>query len=149
MLRREFEGSPLSLPWWLRYCLFLSSPWWSLCRSLPLFFLLKTGFSHIAHLSRPWSIGWVALSFLVRSFVVRPAVVTSDQISIFIGPESDHWLCLSLTHSLTHSLTQWLLFSGLDGCEWYQLLDDVATATESCDKLSKVEKVVWSVCHSL
>ena len=25
--------------------------------------------SFIAHLSRPWSIGWVALSFLVRSFV--------------------------------------------------------------------------------
>ena len=22
--------------------------------------------------------------------------------NIFIGPESDHWLCLSLTHSLTH-----------------------------------------------
>ena len=22
-------------------------------------------------------------------------------LSIFIGPESDHWLCLSLTHSLT------------------------------------------------
>ena len=34
-------------------------------------------------------------------------------VLIFIGPESDHWLCLSLTHSLTH----WLLFSGLDGCE--------------------------------
>ena len=40
---------------------------------------------------------------------------------IFIGPESDHWLCLPLTNSLTHSL----LFSGLNGCEWYQLLDDV------------------------
>ena len=26
-------------------------------------------------------------------------------LSIFIGPESDHWLCLSLTHSLTDSLT--------------------------------------------
>ena len=40
-----------------------------------------------AHLSRPWSIGWVALSFLVRSFVrsfVRPAMVTSDQISTFL-----------------------------------------------------------------
>ena len=36
----------------------------------------------IAHLSRPWSIGWVALSFLVRS-VVCPAMVTSDQISTF------------------------------------------------------------------
>ena len=26
-------------------------------------------------------------------------------VFIFIRPESDHWLCLSLTHSLTHSLT--------------------------------------------
>ena len=35
----------------------------------------------IAHLSLPWSIGWVA--FLVcRLFVCRPAMVTSDQISI-------------------------------------------------------------------
>ena len=29
---------------------------------------------------------------------------------IFIGPESDHWECLSVTHSLTDSL----LFSKLD-----------------------------------
>merc|ERR1711873_19908 len=33
--------------------------------------------------------------------------------SIFIGPESDHWLCLSVTPSLTHSLTHSLLFSKL------------------------------------
>ena len=25
--------------------------------------------------------------------------------TFFIGPESDHWLCLSVTHSLTNSLT--------------------------------------------
>ena len=43
----------------------------------------------------------------------------------FIGPESDHWLCFSVTQWLTHSL----LFSKLDGFEWYQLLDNGATAT--------------------
>ena len=32
----------------------------------------------------------------------------------FIGPESDHWQCLSVTHSLTNSLTNSLLFSKLD-----------------------------------
>ena len=32
---------------------------------------------------------------------------------IFIGPESDHWECLSVTHWLTHSL----LFSRLDWCD--------------------------------
>ena len=26
-------------------------------------------------------------------------------MTLFIGPESDHWLCLSLTNSLTDSLT--------------------------------------------
>ena len=36
---------------------------------------------------------------------------------IFIGPESDHWLCLSLTHSLTDWLTHSLLFSELDWCD--------------------------------
>ena len=25
------------------------------------------------------------------------------QVTVFIGPESDHWLPLSVTHSLTHS----------------------------------------------
>ena len=32
---------------------------------------------------------------------------------IFIGPESDHWQCLSVTDSLT----DWLLFSKLDWCD--------------------------------
>ena len=32
---------------------------------------------------------------------------------LFIGPESDHWLCLSLIHWLTH----WLLLNKLDYCE--------------------------------
>ena len=30
------------------------------------------------------------------------------RVSFFIGPESDHWQCLSLTDSLTDSLTHWL-----------------------------------------
>ena len=49
--------------------------------------------------------------FSVRIFVTRPPasletffVPNRDkpQSILFIGPESDHWLCLSLTHSLTH-----------------------------------------------
>ena len=27
----------------------------------------------------------------------------SEDVILFIGPESDHWLCLSVTNSLTHS----------------------------------------------
>ena len=38
---------------------------------------------------------------------------SSFLILIFIGPESDHWQPLSMTHSLTHSL----LFSRLDWCD--------------------------------
>ena len=45
-------------------------------------------------------------------------------------------LVMLVSDSLTDSLTDSLLFSGLGGCEWYQLLDDVPTATESCEKLS-------------
>ena len=46
------------------------------------------------------------------------------------------YACHSLPNWLTHWLTDSLLFSGLGGCEWYQLLDDAPTATESCEKLS-------------
>ena len=35
-------------------------------------------------------------------------------ISIFIGPESDHWECLSLTDWLTHWLTDSVTFSRLE-----------------------------------
>ena len=33
---------------------------------------------------------------------------------IFIGPESDHWQCLSVTDSLTHSLTHSRLLNLID-----------------------------------
>ena len=51
-------------------------------------------------------------------------------ICIFIGPESDHWQCLSLTHSLTHSCLVNLI--------------DVALACE--DANSKLVEVV-TVAH--
>ena len=41
--------------------------------------------------------------------------------SIFIGPESDHWQCLSLTDLLTHSLTDSRLVNLIDvtmACEY-------------------------------
>ena len=33
---------------------------------------------------------------------------------VFIGPESDHWVCLTLTHSLTDSLTDSCLVNLID-----------------------------------
>ena len=50
----------------------------------------------IAHLSLPWSIGWVALSFLV-CLVVRPAMVTPHQISLLLAPDPQ-------THTFSESL---------------------------------------------
>ena len=35
---------------------------------------------------------------------------------LFIRPESDHWQCLTLTHSLTDYLTDSVMFSKLDWC---------------------------------
>ena len=52
----------------------------------------------------------------------------------FIGTESDHWLCLSVTHSLTHSLTDSLTPSCLVN------LIDVTLACE--DANSKLVEVV-------
>ena len=49
---------------------------------------------------------------------------------LFIGPESDHWLCLSVTHSLTDSLTHCCLVN----------LIDVTLACE--DAYSKLVQVV-------
>ena len=47
------------------------------------------------------------------SQVPRPTCFSKDK---WVGPKSDHWLCLSLIHALTHALTNWLLFSKLDSC---------------------------------
>ena len=46
-------------------------------------------------------------------FLKPPNLQLRTMLILFIGPESDHWLCLSLTHSLTH----WLPFSKLDWCD--------------------------------
>ena len=57
---------------------------------------------------------------------------------IFIGPKSDHWLCLSLTDSLTHSLTD-----SLTHCRLVNFID----LTLACeDDNSKLVEVV-SVAH--
>ena len=64
-----------------------------------------------------WLTNWLTNSCLVNLIDVT---LRCDDVNskLFIGPESDHWLCLSLTNSLTDWLTEWLLFSGLNGCEW-------------------------------
>ena len=53
---------------------------------------------------------------------------------VIIGPESDHWQCLSLTDSLTNSLIHWLPFSKLDWCDAYSKLVDVVTVVDVSDE---------------
>ena len=52
--------------------------------------------------------------------------------SIFIGPESDHWLCLSLTNSLTDSLTD---------CRLVNLIDVTLVCEDANSKLVEVVTV--------
>ena len=68
------------------------TPMVSMESSVAVLFILSVNkvFLLIAHLSLPWSNGWVALSFLVCRSFVRPAMVTTNQIStFFIGKGSN------------------------------------------------------------
>ena len=57
---------------------------------------------------------------------------------LFIGPESDHWQCLSVTHSLTDSLTDRRLVNLIDvtlACEdAYSKLVKVVTVSDISDE---------------
>ena len=74
--------------------------------------------------------------------------------SIFIGPESDHWECLSLTHSLTDWLTDCCLVNLIDvtlACEDdnSKLVEVVTVAHVDNEKrvdnsLVQIWKVIWS-----
>ena len=69
---------------------------------------------------------------------------------IFIGPESDHWQCLSLTGSLTNSLTNSRLVNLIDvtlACEdSYSKLVEVVTVADvgAKDRVADLEAEVWS-----
>ena len=54
----------------------------------------------------------------------------------FIGPESDHWQCLSITHSLTDSLTDSLPFS--------KLFDVSLACEDGNSKLVEVAFLDWN-----
>ena len=66
-------------------------------------------------------------------------MLTIPLLYIFIiGPESDHWECLSLTNSLTHSLTDCCLVNFIDltlACEDnYSKLVEVVTVADVDEK---------------
>ena len=55
----------------------------------------------------------VSPPIILSSKLLFALSLSSGEFLIFIGPESDHWQCLSLTDWLTH----WLPFSKLDWCD--------------------------------
>ena len=71
--------------------------------------------------------------------------------AIFIGPGSDHWLCLSLTHWLTDSLTNCRLINLIDvtlACEDGNLkLVEVVTVAdvEAEDHVGNSLLQIWEV----
>ena len=58
--------------------------------------------------------------------------VSAANLPIFIGPESDHWECLSLIDSLTHSLTH---------CRLVNLIDVTLACEDANSKLVEVVTV--------
>ena len=77
--------------------------------------------------------GWEWVRFLIHRLVPTfyQAAKTS---SLFIGPESDHWLCLSLSESLTHSRFVNLIDVTLACEDAYSKLAEVVTVADVSDE---------------
>ena len=91
--------SPIFLPCTVIYLLFQFS--WLLVPCLTINFgdFLCDLFVELTNFSQ------ILLASTVIIFVFLPVLFLPNLVIIFIGPESDHCLPLSLTNSLTHSLT--------------------------------------------
>ena len=72
-----------------------------------------------------WFIEWMINWWINLTF--------KDMFQFIIGPESDHWLCLSLTDSLTHWLTD---------CCLVNLIDVTLVCEDGNSKLVEVVTVV-------
>ena len=69
----------------------------------------------------------VSPPIILSSKLLFALSLSSGEFLIFIGPESDHWQCLSLTESVTHSCLVYLI--------------DVTLACEDANSTSLVEFV--------
>ena len=74
----------------------------------------------------------------LESIVCKKLSYRTNGFLFFIGPESDHWECLSLTDSLTHSLTHSCLVNLIDltlACEdAYSKLVEIVTVANVDDE---------------
>ena len=92
-----YQGCKIELSWVKEVVFFIKSE--KVCVSLK-FIILK--------IKDPWLVLTNCQTYHFNFFIKW------TQFFLFIGPESDHCLPLSLTHSLTDWLTDSLLFSKLD-----------------------------------
>ena len=80
--------------------------WWKLILNIKSFWYLSV-----------WNWTWLCWGSSWGGSRAQEVPQADSSISappVFIGPESDHWLCLSLTHSLTHWLTHSCLVNLID-----------------------------------
>ena len=61
-------------------------------------------------------------------------MITFSILVFIIGPESDHWQCLSVTDSLTHSCLVNLIDVTLACEDTYSKLVEADTVAEVCDE---------------
>ena len=72
----------------------------------------------------------------------KPYVHATTIGLIFIGPESDHWECLSVTNSLTHSCLVNLIIVTLACEDAYSKLAEVVTVADVSDE-DRVGNNLW------
>ena len=79
--------------------------------------------------------GWEWVQCLIHRLVLFIFLSTSYvPHHMFIGPESDHWLCLSLSESLTHSRFVNLIDVTLACEDAYSKLVEVVTVADVSDE---------------
>ena len=74
----------------------------------------------------------------------KPYVHATTIGLIFIGPESDHWECLSVTNSLTHSCLVNLIIVTLACEDAYSKLAEVVTVADVSDE-DRVGNNLWQI----
>ena len=82
---------------------------------MPMLCELTTVLQYIVAIAESMALPPSSITFLRHGTLKISSKICSGWLQlIFIGAESDHWLCLSVTHSLTHSLTNSVTLSKLD-----------------------------------
>ena len=86
---------------------------------------------------------------IVHLVIIIMTVIMKSFVNIFIGPESDHWECLSLTDSLTDSLTESCLVNLIDvtlACEdANSKLVEIVADVDAKDRVGNSLLQIWEL----